>query len=144
MTKIKGESFASKHTAGTKADEGISAAIREKAAEGEISCHNASAIAQKMNVEMAVVGVNIDLQNLRIVRCQMGLFGYKPESRIVKVAASVAPKLEGAIKSALIGGRLPCVAAWAIAEAQQLPRMDVASACEALGIKVKPCQLGAF
>jgi hypothetical protein len=145
MSRKEGETFAGKHAAkGVKADERISAAIREKAVDGEISCSNATGIATEMNAGMAVVGMNADLLELRIVRCQLGLFGYKPEMRIVKAAASVAPQLEGAIRGALIGGRLPCVAAWGIAEAQQLPRMEVASACEALGIKVKPCQLGAF
>ncbi len=52
--------------------------------------------------------------------------------------------LEGAIRAALQEGRLPCRSAWEIAERLRVPKMDVSSACEALGLKVRPCQLGAF
>jgi hypothetical protein len=145
MSRKNGESFAGKHTGkGVKIDERISAAIRAKATNGEISCVNALDIAKKFNTEIDVVGVNIDLAELHINKCQLGLFGYKPEKRIVKAADSVAPELEEAIREALVGNRLPCIAAWGIADARQMPRMDVASACEKLGIKIKPCQIGAF
>jgi hypothetical protein len=145
MSRKNGESYAGKHAGkDVKIDEQISAAIRAKAVNGEISCGNATDIAKKLNTGMDVVGVNIDLLELHISKCQLGLFGYKPEKLIVKTAASVAPELEGAIRKALVGGHLPCADAWKIAEARHLPRMDAASACEALGIKVKPCQLGAF
>jgi hypothetical protein len=40
--------------------------------------------------------------------------------------------------------RLPCLAAWEIAEKLGIKRLDVCAACEHLRIKIKPCQLGAF
>ena len=145
MSRKEEESFADKHAEkGVKIDEQISAAIRAKAVNGELSCGNAAAIAKKLNAGMDIVGVNIDLAELHISKCQLGLFGYKPEKRIVKAADSVAPELEEAIRKALVGNRLPCIAAWGIAAARQMPRMDVACACEKLGIKIKPCQIGAF
>jgi len=39
---------------------------------------------------------------------------------------------------------LSCAVSWEIADALQLTRMAVSEACEALKIKIKPCQLGAF
>ena len=59
-------------------------------------------------------------------------------------AETVAPELEGAIRAAARDGRLPCAAAWEIAAERKIPRMKVSSACEALKIRIKPCQLGAF
>lgn len=145
MSRKKGEPFASKHAGkGVKIDEQISAAIREKAVNGEISCSNAIDIARRLNKGTDVVGINIDLAELHINKCQLGIFGYKPEKRIVKAAASMKPELEEAIREALENNRLSCIAAWNIAEKLQIPRMDVACACEKLGIKIKPCQLGAF
>jgi len=145
MSRKKGESFAGKHAGkDVKIDERVSAALLAKAANGEISCANAADVAKKLNTEMDVVGVNIDLVELHISKCQLGLFGYGPEKRIVKAAVLVAPELERAIRIALVHDCLPCIAAWGIADARQLPRMDVASACEKLGIKIKPCQIGAF
>lgn len=145
MSRKKGESFAGKHAGkGVTIDEQISAAIREKAVNGEISCRNAIDIARKLNKRTDIVGINIDLAELHINKCQLGIFGYKPEKRIVKAAASVTPELEEAIRKALVNGCLPCIVAWSIADARKIPRMDAASACEKLGIKIKPCQLGAF
>lgn len=145
MSRKKGESFAGKHAGkGVKIDEQISAAIREKVINGEISCSNAIDIAKKLNKRLDVVGVNIDLAELHINKCQLGIFGYTPEKRIVKAAASVVPELEEAIRKALKDDCLPCIAAWSIADTRQIPRIEVASACEKLGIKIKPCQIGAF
>ncbi len=81
---------------------------------------------------------------IEISKCQLGLFGYSPEKMVVKAAEAVQPDLEKAIRSALMNDRLPCAAAWSIAETSGMPKMAVSSACEALKIKVKPCQLGAF
>jgi PIN domain nuclease of toxin-antitoxin system len=39
---------------------------------------------------------------------------------------------------------LSCAAAWEIAKKINIPRMKVCAAAEALEIKIKPCQLGAF
>ena len=86
----------------------------------------------------------LDLMDVRLTRCQLGLFGYTPQKRIVKPAATWDPALEEDIRKALRDGRLPCEAAWAIARRHGLPRLDVGNVCEALGIKVRPCQLGAF
>ncbi|MEN6374373.1 MAG: hypothetical protein ABFD75_06250 [Smithella sp.] len=145
MSRKKGESFASKHAGkGVKIDEEISAAIQSKAKNGEISCSNAMDIARKLNKGIDVVGVNIDLAELHINKCQLGLFGYTPESRIVKAASSVSPELEESMRRALQDGCLPCITVWEIADTQKIPRMEVASACEKLGIKIKPCQIGAF
>jgi len=145
MSGKKLESFASKHAGkDVKIDEQIAAAIQEKAVNGEISCRNIMDIAQKLNKEIAVVGVNVDLAELHINKCQLGLFGYRPETRIVKAAASIAPELEEVIRKSLQDGCLPCISAWNIADTREIPRMDVASACEKLGIKIKPCQIGAF
>lgn len=145
MSRKKGEPFANKHAGkGIKMDEKITAAIREKAINGEISCKNAIDIAGRLEAGTDIVGINIDLAELHINKCQLGIFGYSPEKRILKAAAFVTPELEEAIRKALVNDRLSCIAAWGIAEKLQIPRMDVACACEKLGIKIKPCQLGAF
>jgi hypothetical protein len=74
----------------------------------------------------------------------MGLFGYQPEKKIVKPSVEVGAELGVQIEEALIGGRLSCASTWKIAEKLGVAKMEVSSACEAMGIKIKPCQLGAF
>ena len=52
--------------------------------------------------------------------------------------------LAAAIRARLRDGRLPCAAAFAIAEELGIPRSEVGRAADALGIRLSRCQLGAF
>ncbi len=84
-----------------------------------------------------------DRLKIRLTKCQLGLFGYTPEKKIVKPAAEVNDTLKAAIEGAMVDERLPCAAAWDIAAQAGISKMALSAVCEALGIKVKPCQLGA-
>jgi hypothetical protein len=81
---------------------------------------------------------------MELVKCQLGLFGYTPEKKIVKPAAAENPDLTSAIQDARVDGDLSCKTAWEIARRFDVSKMKVSSVCEQLKIKVKPCQLGAF
>jgi hypothetical protein len=81
---------------------------------------------------------------MRIVKCQMGLFGYRPKKRPVKPAEGVSPVRGAAIRESLLDDRLPCISVWEIAERLKVSKMKVASASEALGVKISDCQLGAL
>jgi hypothetical protein len=129
-------------------DERLARAVRDKTANGEIACAQAEWISKKLGATIEEVGAVLDLLEIRIKRCQLGLFGYPeerfPEGRVIKAAESVAPDLEAAIRENLVAGRLPCKAAWKIAAERKMSKMAVSSACETLKIKIKPCQLGTF
>jgi len=140
--KDKGH-FGTKHE-GVQLDETIAAELRRKARSGGLSCAEAEGIAGKMKAAMKDVGVAMDLLEIRIEGCQLGLFGNESGKKAVKPLDHVPETLRLSIEKALSSGRLPCVEAWRIAREQGLPRMDVSSACEALGIKISACQLGAF
>lgn len=146
MTHADKGRYAAKHGTGEGPDERIAAAVRLKVREGKLACAEAERISADLGVMMAEVGRTLDLLEIRIDLCQLGLFGHPSgeKGRSVQPAASVAPELEAAIRSRLAEGRLPCAAAWAIAGERKTPRMAVSAACEALKIKIKPCQLGAF
>jgi hypothetical protein len=144
MARADKESYAAKHPAGKTLNKKIAAAVQKRAVNAEINCADATAIAENMNFDMLDVGATIDLLDIRLKRCQMGLFGYGLKKLVVEPAAEVSGELERAIRGNLVDGRLPCVAAWAIADRAGMARMAVAAACEKLKIKIKPCQLGAF
>jgi hypothetical protein len=147
MTRQNAGNYAGKHPVGTEADQRISIAIRARAKEESITCSQAFQLAKELEVSPKTVGINTDLLDIKIKKCQLGLFGYGDEShrgRVLKPAPVVTTELEKAINQALIDGRLPCNAAWAIADRLGLARMEVASACETLGIKISNCQLGSF
>ncbi|MGV8078950.1 MAG: hypothetical protein AB2L22_02650 [Syntrophales bacterium] len=142
MTHEQKGNFQSKHPDAT-ADPEIAEALRSASEKGAISCAAATRLADFLRKDMAVIGMHLDLLNIQLTRCQLGLFGY-PQGRIVNTAYAVPPDLERAIRAALRDGRLPCRDSWEIARRFAIPKMEVAGACEALKIKIKPCQLGAF
>ncbi len=111
---------------------------------GELACKRALALARELAVDPLVIGRYADDLGLKLVDCQLGLFGYRPEKKIVKPADTIEPVLAGQIEKHLTGGRLPCSAAFDIAWSMGLARMDVSSVCEAMKVSIKPCQLGAF
>jgi hypothetical protein len=97
-----------------------------------------------LNVEPLEIGETADLLEIPLIKCQLGLFGYKPEKRIVKPADTVSDELQAEIEAGLIEEHLPCKTAWAIAKRFKVAKMAVSSACESLKVKIKPCQLGSF
>ena len=144
MTHENAGDYSAKHPPGTPADPAMAHAVRQAASEGTVSCAAAHAIAGELGVSPAEVGRTIDLLQVRIVKCQMGLFGYQPRRKIVEPAASVAPKLRDAITTTATNGRISCLTSWEIARKFDLPKITVAAACEVMGIKIGSCQLGAF
>jgi len=143
MTREDKGHFAQKHT-DARLNEKIAQAIRSEVIEGELFCANAFKIAGDLSVKPGDVGRNADLLEIRIVKCQLGLFGYGPQKKVVKPAESVAPDLEKAIQKELVNGRIPCSIVFSLAEKFNVPKMVVSSACEKMNFKISPCQLGAF
>lgn len=139
----KGKYF-QKHSGQAKVDDSLKQEILQKAKGNDISCAAAEEIARRTGIALNNVGTAIDILNINIVECQLGLFGYSPYKKIVQPAKEIAPALKENILAALKNDRLPCSAAWVIAEKLNIPRMKVSAAGEALQIKIKPCQLGAF
>jgi hypothetical protein len=144
MDKGKKAAFSTKHRSDSKPDPSIEKRLRERCPTGELPCAVAFDVAKELGVSAAAVGQSADLMNLRLVICQLGLFGYSPEKKIVRRAESVDESLDSALKESLVNNYLPCASAWDIANRLQLRKLAVSNACEKLGIKVKPCQLGAF
>lgn len=144
MTRQDADDYSKKHAPGQGPEQGLAGAIREAAEEGKITCSAVFRIASELNVSPQEAGKAVDLLKMKLVKCQLGLFGYLPEGRVVKPAEKVSPEMASAIRSGCVHGDLPCSRAWEVAEELNVTRMKVSSAAEALGIKIKPCQLGAF
>jgi hypothetical protein len=144
MTHKDSGDYSEKHGAEEAPNPAVAKAVTEAADSGQISCDQVFKIAAETGGSPAEAGKTVDLLKIKLAKCQLGLFGYSPEKSIVKPADSVSPELESAIRGRLVNERLPCAQAWQIAEELRLEKMDVSCAAEALGIKIKPCQLGAF
>ena len=144
MKREKGKKFAQKHESRTPMNEKIKDHINRRAKGNELPCAVAFKIAAELNVSPVEVGKTADLLEIMLVKCQLGLFGYTPQKKIVKPKAAENPDLESAIRDAWVDGKLSCEDAWEIARRFDVSKMIVSSICEQLKIKVKPCQLGAF
>jgi hypothetical protein len=137
--------YAEKHGARTQLDQAVADAIRKASVGEEVSCAEAFRIAQEKGVEPSEVGRTLDLLEMKITKCQLGLFGHElGKHLIVEPAEAVSPELEKALRAGLADGRLPCAAAWEIAKRFALPKMDITAACEKLNLRIRQCQLGTF
>ena len=125
-------------------DDRIATAIQEQIREGTLRCAAAFHIVKELDVTPLAVGETANELEIRLSRCQLGLFGYGDRKRIVEPAEDVSTELASAIREGLVEGRLPCAVIWEIAARLEIPKLHVANAVEKLEVRVRPCQLGAF
>ena len=126
-------------------DDEIQAALEQ----GQLPCERAFELVKKLKVTPHQVGKACDAGGVRLSRCQLGLFGYGPKAegkhKTVRALDKVPPELESAIRAVVKkGGNITCAAAWEIADELKVEKMTVSNAAETLGVRITPCQLGAF
>jgi hypothetical protein len=142
-SKDKGH-YGSKHSGGIIVAKEITEAVKKRSRQGALTCPLAFKIAGELAVPPGDVGKAMDLLEINIMKCQLGLFGYSPVRKIVPSAQSVSEELEAALRIAMIDGRLPCSEIFRIAGEFKLAKIRVSAACEKLKIRISACQLGAF
>ena len=127
---------------------GLQDQVRAAVHDDQLPCALAHKLADELGVMPEVLGAAAREAGIRITRCQMGLFGYGPKGtpsyRVVRAADHCPEDLTAEAKAALVDGRLPCRAAWTLAKRHGLTYRGMGDVLEALGLKVKPCQLGQF
>ena len=126
-------------------DPQVEAAVLQSAKDGMLACAVCFRLAEKWNISPGVVGHIADIHRIRLVKCQLGLFGIGPGKNkgILKVAP-VPEELAWQIQNHIEGGKLPCRAAWKMAAEMNIPKMTISGACETMEIRIKECQIGAF
>lgn len=145
MTHEDAGHYAAKHSQGTKVPEEWINTIRNAGSkDGTVSCAAAHRIAGELGVEPSGIGTAIDLCEFRIKKCQLGLFGYTPEKKIIVAAETTDPELEAEIRRRMSADRISCLNCWKTAKQLSISKMEVSALCERLDIKISPCQLGAF
>jgi hypothetical protein len=122
--------------------------VRAAAVDDQLPCYLAHKLAGELGMMPEALGAAAKEAGIQITRCQMGLFGYGPKGtpsyRVVRAADHSPEDLAVEAKAALVDGRPPCRAAWALARRHGLTYRRMGDVLEALGSKVKPCQLGQF
>jgi hypothetical protein len=150
--------------------EAIAQAIYEGLDDGKLPCDVAFAIAEAQEVKPRLVGQTADALQIRLCRCQLGLFGYPGKTgwdipHLVAdepvMARPIPEGLEAAIREAAgvadvqadpsaqrvveaSAGRLSCAQVWDLAVRFNAPKILVGYVVDQLGIRIVACQLGAF
>jgi hypothetical protein len=115
---------------------------------GKLPCAVAHYIAAYLNLDPIEVGRAATHTGDRLYQCQLGLFGYgrkgKSEYKITGRKVEVDKEVLDLIKAQGADGKISCASLWEIADSKGIMRTEAGNAADALGIKVTPCQLGAF
>ncbi len=126
-------------------DEAVKDRFLSSIHEGRLGCAEAFALSNKLGLSEAEIGLYADACDVRLEKCQIGLFGYGPgKKRLVKKVDTVAPELAEALNHEVTENVISCKAVFDIAHALGIGKTDVGDACETLGIKIKGCRFGAF
>ena len=144
MAFHKEKKYSEKHQQKDIVNPEIKNHILQRSKDGKMSCTVAFEIAGEQNISPDKMGITIDLLNIKMTKCQLGLFGYKPKKKLLKPSNLTGPDLKDDISKALDKGRLSCKRAWDISSRFNVDKITVSSTCEFLGIKINDCQLGAF
>jgi hypothetical protein len=136
--------YSKKHDPNLCPDPTIEKEMRKRDAGREISCALAFEIAESMGVDPEEVGRTADVLEIPVVECQLGLFGYKPEKKIIKSEDTTDQELKNAVIGSSDNRRLSCEKAWQIAERFSIGKLTVGNLCQANRIQIKGCRLGAF
>lgn len=137
--------YRAKHAPNIQLDPALAKIVREKSKDGHLTCSSAFTIAKKTGASPTEVGRAADLLEIKISKCQLGLFGHmKEKPNIVEPEGKVSAELEQALREGMVNGTLPCRKAWDIAWRFGLSKIKITAACERLNIRLGPCQLGTF
>ncbi len=136
--------YAQKHT-GASLDPIISEQLKTAAQDDQITCSAAHRAAKQLEIPPSQIGIQTDLMEFRISKCQLGLFGYPPPNKKrLDPEFKISSQLHQALDDASKDGRISCTRCWEIAKDLKCSKPELGSACEIKSIKIKPCQLGAF
>jgi hypothetical protein len=123
-------------------------AMLDNLVDGQLPCNEAHAIAQRLDIQPLEVGFAANEADVKISRCQLGLFGYGPKAegkhKIVHAMDDVPERLAARLRAGAEGENITCKTIWEVADKLGYKRIEASSAVEAMGLRVSRCQLGCF
>ena len=144
MSQIKRKPYPRKHDPNLRPDPVIEQAIKKRGAGRELPCAIAFEIAAGLGVDPEEVGRTADLLDIPLAKCQLGLFGYQPENKIIREQDTANQDLKNALMGSSDNNRLSCKKAWQLAGRFNITKLAMGNLCQANRIKIKDCRLGAF
>lgn len=134
---------------GLPVEKALAEKIRASLKDGTLSCAAAFAVARALGLRPMEVGRAADFLEIRLTRCQLGLFGF-PRTGGGWEAASVSgiPEPAGLAEEIRFSREseegATCLSLWKIAESYRLPRLRIGRMADRIGVPIRACQLGAF
>lgn len=110
----------------------------------QIECSLAHKVANQLNAAPHEIGKQLDLQGCKIIQCQLGLFGYGKHKKNFNPDIIISSALNKRILTEQIDKSISCLKCWQLANELSISRLDIGSACDKKGLRIKPCQLGIF
>ncbi len=116
--------------------------------QGKLPCAVAHYIAAYLKCDPLKIGETATDVGSKLYQCQLGLFGYGRKGisayKITGRKVEVTPEVIDIIKLSVTDGKISCARLWEIADSNGITRAEVGNAADSMGIKISPCQLGAF
>jgi hypothetical protein len=118
--------------------------LKSSAQNGRLPCPVAFRLAKESKVPLRTVGDLANGLKVRIINCQLGCFYVEKATHEDLAGVPFDPPLKQEVQDSLVDGKLPCKAAFQVAEKLRVSRKLVGDAATKLKIKIAECQLGCF
>lgn len=124
----------------------LSAQLASYLVSERLPCVVAFHAAEELGITAREVGAVANNADVRVSRCQLGLFGFEEfgEKRFTGCVAVIPSELREALTERSTSKTIPCPTAWQIADDLAIPRILVGVAANKMGIRITHCQLGCF
>ncbi|MFA5317701.1 MAG: hypothetical protein WC369_09820 [Dehalococcoidales bacterium] len=122
----------------------LESVVRASLKEGYLSCPTAWGIARKSNVPKTTIGEITDRLGIRITNCQLGCFKIEKTPYDNSSSSNIDGEICNVLKELHETGQLTCAKVFELARQFNLKPMVIADAVNAMGLKIRGCQLGCF
>jgi hypothetical protein len=124
----------------SRLEKAVMAAVKD----GCVACPAGWKVARDAEVSRLDVGAMIDRLGIRVADCQLGCFKVSKTPYDGTETESCGEEVIRRVAALGARGELTCASAFALAGELNVKPMSVADAANALGFKVRQCQLGCF
>ena len=122
----------------------LESVVKASLKDGYLSCPIAWGIAKKSNIPKIVVGDVADSMGIRITNCQLGCFKIEKTPYDKSFYSDIDGEICNILKELHETGQLTCAKAFELARQFNLKPMVIANNVNAMGLKIRGCQLGCF
>jgi len=122
----------------------VEATVKAALRDGYLPCPVGWGIAKKMAVPRIAIGAIMDRLGVRVANCQLGFFTVDKTPGLDSNTGEPVPEIDSALRDLDAAHNLTCSTAFELAHRLKARPMTVSARANALGLKIRLCQLGCF